>query len=118
MVRLADLAAARAILDVLAEGEEPWIVLLPRQPGRKERRYAHLLGDEITVDETGGDMADHAAPSGSDATRSSLERRVAVLEAELASLRDRIAALESDRGAELRSRPAQPIGEIPGSGID
>ena len=31
---------------------EPLIVLLPRQPGRKEQRYAQLLGVAIAVEET------------------------------------------------------------------
>ncbi len=35
-----------AALDELSAGENPRVVKLPRQPGQKEARYAHLLGTE------------------------------------------------------------------------
>jgi hypothetical protein len=46
----ADLAEAEAALDSLAAAEPPLAVKLPRQPGTKESRYAHLLGGPVAVD--------------------------------------------------------------------
>ena len=41
----------RRVTEMMARSE-PLIVLLPRQPGRKEQRYAQLLGGAIAVEET------------------------------------------------------------------
>jgi len=41
------------ILTLLMELEESLVVKLPRQPGRKEHRYAHLLAGEPEVEEAG-----------------------------------------------------------------
>lgn len=69
------------ILEKLATSEPPYIVQLPRRPGQKEVRYAHLLSGTPDITE---DEADEPAakPSGA------LEARVAKLETELAELRE------------------------------
>jgi uncharacterized protein YceH (UPF0502 family) len=36
-------------LDRLAAREDPLVVRIPRQPGQREDRYAHLLGGEVDV---------------------------------------------------------------------
>lgn len=76
-----------ATLQGLAERAEPLVVLLPRQSGHKEPRWAHLLGGEVDVDALAA-----AAPSGAaetaPAAREGLETRVAELE-------DRVAVLEA-----------------------
>jgi uncharacterized protein YceH (UPF0502 family) len=47
-----DLAEVDDTLKRLIENEQgPMIVMIPRQPGQKEARYAHLLSGEIKVDE-------------------------------------------------------------------
>ena len=56
---------------------------LPRRPGQKEERYAHLLGGEAPAIE-----AEPLAPSGP-----GLAERVARLEAEVQELRERLDAL-------------------------
>ena len=48
--KFADLAEVVATLDEL--GESGYVTKLPRTAGRKESRYAHLLGGDIQVDET------------------------------------------------------------------
>ena len=40
-----------AMATLTSRSPEPLAMLLPRQPGRKEPRYAHLLSGEIKVDE-------------------------------------------------------------------
>jgi len=69
------------ILERLASNEPPYIVQLPRRPGQKEARYAHLLAGEPDLSEDEADEPS-AKPSGA------LEVRVAKLETELAELRE------------------------------
>ena len=74
-----ELSDVEATLDGLAAREEsPLVVRLPRQPGRKENRYAHLLAGEVTADST---------EEQSEAPGESLRERVERLEAEFADLR-------------------------------
>ena len=84
-----DLAAAEAALDSLASRDDPLAVKLPRQPGQKDIRYAHLLGGAVDVDALAAEMA---APSALAAARPDrvgpLEERVAAVEAQVAALTD------------------------------
>ena len=48
----ADLDAVEAVLSELIELETPLVIRLPRQPGRKEQRYAHLLAGMPEIAET------------------------------------------------------------------
>jgi uncharacterized protein YceH (UPF0502 family) len=80
--RFADLSALEAFLDELAaRAAGPLVVQLPRVPGARENRWAHLLSGapEITV----------VPPAASE----TLEARVARLEAEVAELRSALSAL-------------------------
>ncbi len=74
-----DLEAVEHTLDRLAE--MGFTKRLPRQPGFKEPRYAHLLSGDIEVAEEGPQPAAEAGPS--------LRERVAALEEELADLKRR-----------------------------
>src|SRR5687767_8694784 len=49
MYDFADLDQVVGVLDGLASRETPLVTQLPRQPGQKEERYAHLLAGEATV---------------------------------------------------------------------
>jgi uncharacterized protein YceH (UPF0502 family) len=68
-------------LEKLSSGDMPYVVQLPRRPGQKEVRYAHLLAGtpEITDD----DIDDQPIRSGS-----ALEARLAKVEQELAELKE------------------------------
>lgn len=85
----ADLAEVEATLEGLARREEPLIVKLPRQPGRKEARYAHLLAGAPEVEES------HTEPRTAPAVREARadSERLARLEGEVAALRDEVAEL-------------------------
>jgi len=76
-----DLAAVQSTLTRMVERETPLAVLLPRQPGAREARYAHLL---CGMPET----SDVAAPvkASSPSRLEELEARIAVLEARVAEL--------------------------------
>ncbi|HWW75695.1 MAG TPA: hypothetical protein VNZ44_09880, partial [Pyrinomonadaceae bacterium] len=68
---------------------------LPRQSGRKEARYAHLLSGPPAVEEESDAPADSSQPSNVGTVRPSSTRagdpeRVARLEAEVATLRGEI----------------------------
>jgi uncharacterized protein YceH (UPF0502 family) len=82
-----DLDDVHYVLERLCEHEPPMVTVLPRQPGQKEERYAHLLSGEpdipAYVPVTAG-----SAPSG-------LAVRVEALELEMESLRQRLQKIES-----------------------
>lgn len=89
--RMTDFSGVPAVehtLKKLAEHEKgPFVKQLPRQPGQKETRYIHLLGDADTA--VSGFPADMETP-GQDREPDrieALETRVADLEAELAEIR-------------------------------
>lgn len=71
------------MLEKLANPELPYVVQLPKRPGQKEVRYAHLLGGtpEFNDDD---DLEEIAGSRGSGA----LEARVAKLEQDLAEMKE------------------------------
>jgi uncharacterized protein len=97
--RFADISSVDAFLDELQERSEekggPLVVKLPRAPGAREQRWAHLLCGPV---EAADADAPAAAPSG-------LEARVASLESEVASLRATLATLYDQLGM---SQPGHP----------
>lgn len=86
-----DVAEVETALDALARREDgPFVVRLPREPGKRESRYAQLFGGEVQ----GGTELEDASPSGPEPARlAQLEARVSQLEAELAALKSRLDAL-------------------------
>jgi uncharacterized protein YceH (UPF0502 family) len=64
---------------------EPIVVQLARQPGMKEQRFAHMLGDP--ADLAAASAAASASAIGNEPSQGSLAERVARLELEVAELR-------------------------------
>ena len=94
MQAFGDLAAVEEVLATLAEREPPLVARLPRQPGRKEQRYAHLLAGLSDLAE------EEAAPLDTGRGRVSAEHeRLAALEAEVAVLRGELAELRAQWAA-------------------
>jgi len=86
MHRFLDLESLEATLQKLAEREPPLVKKLPRAPGTKEPRYAHLLA---------GDQPEWIAAAPDAATVATRpDDRVTILESEVAELREQIAALQ------------------------
>ena len=83
--RFADISSVEAFLNELAEDSPPKVVKLPRAPGAREQRWAHLLCGPVDA------AAASAGPA--EPADSSLARRVATLEAEVAALRASVAGL-------------------------
>ncbi len=85
-----DLAETQQTLVGLTEREDPLVILLARQPGQKESRYAHLLAGEADSEAVGQDIGvpTGAAADTTEGTRDgSLHQSVESLRADLDQLR-------------------------------
>ena len=102
--RFADISSVEGFLNELAERPAdkggPLVVLLPRAPGAREARWAHLLAGPIDVDA----IQTEAAIAGTAGAGGQFDR-ISALEAEVATLRETVARL----CAELGVSPAQPV---------
>ena len=106
-----------------AQEARPLAVMLPRQPGSRESRYAHLLGGPVEVavrDSSSAELRprnpsaiDPAAESATAARISALEAEVAAVQTEVASLRTALTQLEARVNTALpaASHTAQTIPE-------
>ncbi len=89
MHEFADLREVEETLDGLSKRDEPLVVKLPRQAGRKEARYAHLLSGLPVVDEEVESQPSSSSPR----TRAGEGERVARLEAEVERLSGELAEM-------------------------
>jgi uncharacterized protein len=88
----ADLDSVHSALNRLEKRDPPLVTVLPRQPGTKEARYAHLLGDAPPVVPLAPLNA--AIARQDDAATVSSNERIEALVAEVAELRSQIADLQ------------------------
>lgn len=79
-----------SVLQSLADESDPFVKELPRRPGQKETRYTHLLGENMSMEDEGDLIAKTSSAS------DELEKRVAVLEQELAEVKETLAKLLKD----------------------
>jgi len=86
-----DLAAVEETLRELEQFSPSLIVLLPRQTGQKEQRYAHLLSGEPQLPT----LERQAAPEAARLKVMEEDERIAALETEVAALRAEVAGLKS-----------------------
>ena len=87
MHRFEDLDAVQSSLQHLMQREPPLATVLPRLPGTKESRYAHLLSGEIDVTELAARGAAPASNAGDAERLSRLEEEVAILQREVSDLK-------------------------------
>ncbi|MGN8068743.1 YceH family protein [Mucilaginibacter sp. 22184] len=80
------------MLEKLADPTLPYVVQLPKRPGQKEARYAHLLGGTPEISDD-----DDIEEVGSRST-SGLEARVSQLENELAEVKEKLVKLMQELG--------------------
>ena len=85
--RFDEITDVLAGLQKLMEREPPLAAVLPRQPGTKEARYAHLLSGEV---EAAPESGTAPAAGGNPGEQ---EERIAQLEATVSELKDEVAAL-------------------------
>ncbi len=94
--RFADVSSVEGFLEELAEREPPFAIKLPKAPGAREARWAHLLCGPVA-------SVDHAV-----AAAQPRDEEVAVQKAELAALRAEVASLR-----QLVHRMAAELGITP-----
>lgn len=87
MAKLESLETTEGVLTELIERETPLVVKLPRQTGRKECRYMHLLGDTEPAEETSTEPEISQPPHRQDETIELLELEITTLRQELEDLR-------------------------------
>jgi hypothetical protein len=92
MHRFEELSDVQSTLQRLMQREPPLVKVLPRQPGTKEARYAHLLSGEPA------EVLVHTEASESAGTGLSM----AQMEAEIAALREEVAELRGQVQRVLR----------------
>ncbi|MDA8443971.1 YceH family protein [Paracidovorax valerianellae] len=105
--RFADISSVEAFLDELQSRSDekggPLVVQLPRAPGAREQRWAHLLCGPVDASQYA--VGATAAPDGPAAQ--GLAPRVAALEAEVAELRATVQRLCQELGL-----PAEPAATV------
>jgi uncharacterized protein YceH (UPF0502 family) len=82
------LESVQEVLNRLAHANAPFVKELSKRPGQKEARYCHLLGDAPNETEDGLPEEPARRHAGE------LENRVAALEAELETVKQRLGSLE------------------------
>ena len=102
MHRFEELEDVLSVLQKLVQREPALVVALPRQPGTKEIRYAHLLSGEP-------EMAVVLPAHGQSETSGSDRERLTRLEAEVARLREELDTLRAKLGGS--DDPAPPSDE-------
>lgn len=91
MFEFTDMAQVEATLEGLAGREDgPFVVRLPREPGKRESRYMHLFSGEV---EASASLEQSLSPVADD-----LSARVDALEAEVAELKQRLDSLLAHLG--------------------
>jgi len=85
-----DLSAVQSSLQHLMKREPPLVKVLPRQPGTKEARYAHLLSGDVEVLDAKPAAEPLPAPASAD------REGLAHLEKEVAALRQDVAGFQSE----------------------
>jgi uncharacterized protein YceH (UPF0502 family) len=89
MHKFEDLGIVQSTLQRLMKREPPLVKLLPRQPGTKEARYAHLLSGDVELPSQDSAAAGIAMPSGANSSE-----RIARLEAQVETLQSEIVDLK------------------------
>lgn len=92
MHEFADMSEVESTLERLANREDgPFVVRLPREPGKRESRYMHLFSGEV-------DVQSAAIQSDSPLADDDLRARVEALEGEVAELKQRLDSLLAHLG--------------------
>jgi uncharacterized protein YceH (UPF0502 family) len=97
MCPVGDLQAVEDLLQSLMSRQEALVIRLPRQPGRKEHRFAHLLAGEPAIEESSSLPIEPARlkVAAEHERIARLEDEVATLRAELDELRSRLQSFQS-----------------------
>ena len=103
--RFADISSVEAFLEELRDRSEekggPLVLLLPRAPGMREQRWAHLLCGPVAADEA-------SAAAAGEPPKPALEARLVALEQEVAALRSAVQNVCEQLGLPDMSQPGHP----------
>lgn len=90
-----DLSEVHSALQRLIDRETPLVALLPRQPGTKEARYAHLFCGPVESPGSEAPVQSRSASASADSARiARLEDEVVTLRGEVTALKQQLAALQ------------------------
>ena len=93
MHKFDDLGIVQSTLQRLMKREPPLVKVLPRQPGTKEARYAHLMSGDVELPAADLTASDAATGVASSSDRiASLEDHVETLQSDIADLKQQFAA--------------------------
>ncbi|MBM0103548.1 DUF480 domain-containing protein [Steroidobacter sp. S1-65] len=84
-----------ALEDLATRPDGPFVKQLPREPGRRDSRYAHLFSGEEEIPVTPAEARAESPPNQPSTHSPSLQARVLHLEEQVAALRQELAALRS-----------------------
>lgn len=96
--RFADISSVEAFLDELAAKEPPRVVKLPRAPGARESRWAHLLCGEVAFTAAAEALAGAQSAQPIQAELASLREAQIRMEADIAALRHIVTRLSTELG--------------------
>jgi len=99
LCKFQDVHEVESTLDQLMQRDDgPFVARLPRQPGKRDARFAHLFSGEIEMSEAAAPVTAVSASSGQDAARMELlEQLVDQLRAEVATLKARLDRIAPDQ---------------------
>ena len=99
LCKFRDIREVESTLDQLMQrGDGPFVAKLPREPGKRETRYAHLFGQETEMCEAAAPVYAHTDRPDADSGRlEQLEQTVMQLRDEIASLKQRLDRIAPDQ---------------------
>ena len=99
LCKFQDIHEVESTLDQLMQRDDgPFVAKLPRVPGKRETRFAHLFGGEIEMHEVAAPAPAVSAGPGADSDRmEQLEQSVNQLRNEMATLRERLDRISPDQ---------------------
>ena len=103
--RFADISSVEAFLDELAAKEPPRVVKLPRAPGARESRWAHLLCGEVAFTAAAEALAGAQSAQPIQAELASLREAQIRMEADIAALRHIVTRLSTELGLTAEDDP-------------
>ena len=98
MYRFEELSDVHSTLERLVERQPPLVKMLPRQPGTKESRYAHLLAGEVELRTASADPQVAATSSNNDQRVAHLEATVREMRREINELRQQMESFRKQFG--------------------
>ena len=99
LCKFQDIREVESTLDQLMQREDgPFLVKLPREPGKREVRFAHLFSGEMEMNEPAAPANAVSAGPGTDSARvDQLEQMVNELRKEMATIKARLNQISPDR---------------------